>query len=910
MLVEYAGHCRAVLRVVDDFGIQSYDLTSIPQRLCASLGTPPLVETNIDKRRVTPIPMPGQLACASTPPTGDNWLSMSSRTLGRLYAGFLVAEDPQRRLDARKAATLMHQVSLVQHILDRPDLRKVLIGDEVGLGKTIEAGLLIQQLIDRDPAIRVLYLAPARLVRNVANELRDKLDIDARRWIAGSESDARLETDKVVIASIHKAAFKANLDRVSKSGPWDVVIVDECHHLSDWDSSGGNPNQSFKLVSQLIKAQHAEGRLVLMSGTPHQGSEARFKNILRLLSDDGKSVSGAAGRVIYRTKDRVRDWRGDPLFPSREIRQPIVVELGPLYKKWYREIGALYDSVGSGVRTRATGWAKGQALQWAASSVQAGLGFLVRLSMRRLNWTLTNASLVQALSALRPYRDGEQDEPLDSLYDRILRQIGSNALEQIDEEEIEADELDADEWRPDPEILAALLEDGVKLISAGAAQSRWEAVFKLIDAADGEKIVFFAQPVETVTVFADILHKRYGQRPAIIIGNQSDAKRLAEVDKFQADGGARFLVSSRAGGEGLNMQRARRLIHLDVPWNPMELEQRIGRIHRFGSRKTVLIDTVVAAGSREIDMYRVAREKLMMIAKHLDPEQFEILFSRVMSLLPPKELVTILGDISGPSVLDGPAAQEIGRLVTEGFRSWSSFDDTYRTQSDKIRAVNPGEARWTDVGAFLVKYGGASESAEAMFSTFSFKGKEIVDVDERVPTITLGKQLYACGDTGGLRAVGSDGAPAMPLGLSLTEVQHVLRSCFVPERESGAAFVKRPAGLDFLGSATVPAIVLAFMQQTLCQVRGRWTEKSTSLRLFALPAEGEPRELDNKQRADLIRACQATPRIKDPSGVAVRSDLRDVEQTLFQMLKRPSDAEIDEGVRCSVWPLAVVVLVP
>lgn len=908
MLVEYAGHCRAVLRVVDDFGFESYDLVSIPQRLCAIGAAPPLVETNVDKRRVKSVSTPGQLVCTTTLPGGDNWLNMTSRTLGRLYASFLIAEDPQRRLDSRKAATLMHQVSLVQHIMERPDLRKVLIGDEVGLGKTIEAGLLIQQLIDRDPSIRVLYLAPARLVRNVANELRDKLDIDARRWVAGSESDARLETDKIVIASIHKAAFGDNLERVSKSGPWDVVIVDECHHLSDWDPSGGKPNQSFKLVSQLVKAQHAEGRLVLMSGTPHQGSEARFKNILRLLSDDGKSVAGAAGRVIFRTKDRVRDWRGAPLFPAREIRQPVVVQLGARYEQWYLGIGALYDLVGSnGVRSRAAGWAKGQALQWAASSVQAGLGFLVRLSMRRLNWTLENPSLVRALTALRPYRGGRKDEPLASLYERIVRQIGSHVLEvEIEDDE----EWEDEEWRPDPETLAALLEEGVMLISSGAAQAKWEAVCKLIDVAGEEKIVFFAQPVETVTVVADILERRYGQRPAIIIGNQSDAERQAEVDHFQADGGARFLVSSRAGGEGLNMQRARRLVHLDVPWNPMELEQRIGRIHRFGSRKTVLIDTVVAAGSREVDMYRVAREKLALIARHLDPEQFETLFSRVMSLVPPKELENILGDISGSSELDGPATQEIGRLVTEGFRSWSSFDETYRKQADEIRAVNPGEARWADVGAFLVKHGGATDSAEAMFNSFEFQGNEIVDVDELVPTIALGKRLYACGDTGGLRAVGEDGTPAMPLGLSLDEVQQVLRSCFVPDRVAGAAFVKRPAGFDFLGPINEPVIVLAFIRQTLQQERGRWAEKATALRMFALRTDGESKELDGKQRAELIRACQVVSRVKDPSGVEVRPDLRDVEQKLLQSLRRPTDVEIAEGVRYSVWPIAAVVMLP
>jgi hypothetical protein len=149
MLVEYDGHTRSILRTVDDFGFESYDLVSVPTRLLGGSSAPPLVEANIDRRRVKPIPSPAQLAAARGLDDGDNWLALSSRSLARLYAAFLIAEDPQRRLDARKAATLMHQVSLVQHILEHPDLRKVLIGDEVGLGKTIEAGLLMRRLAER-----------------------------------------------------------------------------------------------------------------------------------------------------------------------------------------------------------------------------------------------------------------------------------------------------------------------------------------------------------------------------------------------------------------------------------------------------------------------------------------------------------------------------------------------------------------------------------------------------------------------------------------------------------------------------------------------------------------------------------------------------------------------------------------
>lgn len=908
MLVEYSGHARTILRAVDDFGFESYDLVSVPRRLLGGTSAPPLVEANIDKRRVKPMLSPAQLAVVRSLDDGDNWLAMTSRSLARLYAGFLIAEDPQRRLDARRAATLMHQVSLVQHILEREDLRKVLIGDEVGLGKTIEAGLLMRRLIDRQPAVRILYLAPARLVRNVVNELRDKLEIDARAWVAGAMGDARLESDRVVVASMHKAVFGANLERVAGSGPWDVVVVDECHHLSDWDPGGGKPNQSFKLVSQLVKGMSETGRLVLMSGTPHQGNEARFKNILRLLSDDGKSLAGAAGRVIFRTKDRVRDWRGAPLFPARDIHKPTVVHLGPAYERWYLGIGALYDGEGQdALSARAAGWAKGQALQWAASSVQAGIGYLVRLAMRRLGWSLGQPALTRAIAALRPYRGGPANEPLEALFERLSRQVG---VRTTDEEPLEDEESDVEVWKPDATHLASLLDEGVRLVGGTAAQAKWDAVCDLIDTGGDEKFVLFAQPVETVTVVAGILERRYGQKASLIIGNQGDEERNAEVERFQADDGPRFLVSSRAGGEGLNMQRARRLIHLDVPWNPMEMEQRIGRIHRFGSRKTVIVDTVVAAGSREVDMYRVARDKLALIAQHLDPEQFETLFSRVMSLVPPKELESVLIDVTGVAGLDDPAIQEIGRLVTEGFRSWSSFDDTYRKQAEQIRATEPGEAHWADLGSFLVKHCGADDGSAATFGSFKFHDDEIVAVEEEVPTIHFGGKIYACGDTGGLRAVGEDGRTTRQLGVNVDAVQQALVQQFALGSRVGLALVNRPEGLDFLPHGKEAITVFTFLRQRLEQERGIWAERSLSMHCFSATPDGEPIELDGRQRAAFVRAIHQVPRVKDGSAVPVRADAVQIEGALFRALGRPSDEQIVSGQRYAIWPLAMVVLVP
>lgn len=904
-LIEYSGIPRAILRIVNDFGFDSYDLVSPPRRLLGSTSPIPLLEHNVDKRRTTSQPTTTSLMDAL--PEGDNWLAMSSRTLARLHAAYLIAEDPQRRLDVHKAATLMHQVSLVQHILTDPNLKKVLIGDEVGLGKTIEAGLLIRRLLDQNAAIRVLYLAPARLVSNVVNELRDKLDLDARKWSAGNSGDARLEADRLVVASINKAVFGDNPKMVVSSGPWDVIFVDECHHLSDWGISGGKPNQSFRLVQQLVNSQPADGRLFLMSGTPHQGSEARFKNLLRLLADDGQTLESVAGKVIYRTKDRVRDWRGQPLFPSRQINPPTVVSLGGAYEKWYEGICQLYDAPTNGSsRNRATGWAKGQALQWAASSVQAGLGFLVRLSLRRLGWDISNKTLHDAIGALRPYRGGPADESIPSLYARLLKQIGLQ--NESDDTVSDLEERDDEVWTPDPVQLSELLREGIALLQTEAADAKWEALCKVIEEAGDEKIVFFAQPVETVGVVAAFLKKRFGVDPAIIIGNQSDDERLSQVRQFQSPDGPRFLVSSRAGGEGLNMQRARRLVHLDVPWNPMDLEQRVGRVHRFGSRKTIIVDTIVAAGSREVDMYRIAREKLALISSQLDPEQFEILFSRVMSLVPPKELEGVIGG-APPGPLGVQESNAIGKLVTEGFKTWNSFDSTYRHEAEKIRSIDPGTATWSDLATFLTRYGDASATNDVGLPTFEFRNDEIVAVEEKLPALQFGSKIYACGDTGGLPIDSLNGQSVYSLGLNLPEVTEILRSRFIPDKLVGCALLRLDSDIQSALNNESIIGLLFFIRQTIHYELGNSREVTLSLVGVALSSEREVTELTSDRQADVVRSITKAQRSKEPALPEMIMNMKVAENEMIPKLRMPSDEEISRGIRHAVWPIAAIAFV-
>jgi superfamily II DNA or RNA helicase len=898
-LVEHDGRTCAVLRVVDDFGQKALDLIGAPRRCIELDDREPLYVQNIDYRHVRQASSPAETLAALE--QTEPWMSLTARAQAKLLSAFLLGEDPQRRLDAQKAAALMHQMSLVQHVLSSDGLRRVLIADEVGLGKTIEAGFIIRRVLEQLPRARVLYLSPARLVGNVVAEFRDKLDLDARRWVAGGQGDARLDGDRLVVASINRAVFGENRELMQSSGPWNVVIVDECHHLSDWGAGGGKPNQSYKLAEALASSLGRDGRLILLSGTPHQGSLNRFENLVRLLADDGKNVAQAAGRVIYRTKDRVRDWRGRPLFPRRDIRSSTVVSLGRGFHAWYEAIADLYDRPGAtGSLGRAAGWAKGQALQWASSSIEAGVGYLARLAIRRLNWTTAQPELARALSALRPYRGGSTDEPVDDLFRRIRRDLQPQIGSLEDQEETEEQEV----WRPDPMALSEVLNQGIALLGHQDSLKKWEELISLLERSGGEKVVLFAQPVETVTVVLRQLEQRYGVRPAVIMGNQSDDERAAEVKRFRRPDGPRFLVSSRAGGEGLNLQVSRRLIHLDVPWNPMELEQRIGRVHRFGSRKTVVVDTLIVDGTREVDMYRIAREKLRLIATQLDPEQFEILFSRVMSLVPPKELESVLGNAAATRV-EGEAAEAIGALVRQGYAIWEEFDRRFRNQAEKISSLQPGEASWNDLHEFLVRTANARPAPEVTLTTFELEGDEVVDREEQAPALRVGESVYVCADTGGSPAQTDNGDAVATIGLNHPWVREQLyRSLMLPG--AGAGYVNRPStlGPDFPQRFGV----LAFLRHAVRFAPGETSERAVTYHVFTVNDAQQIAELKPSDAARLTRALYTAVRVRDPEVTPLARGLRDRERELANRLRAVSDEERSQDVRPAVWPVGAFVV--
>jgi superfamily II DNA or RNA helicase len=910
MTVRHDGTLYSVLKRHEDWGLESYDLAVPPARFWADKpGQRPSIEFSIDARRVEVLPTPAQLL--QTLPANDSWQALSKRSIARLWAHYLVCEDPQRRMDARMVATLAHQVSLVHHILENEHLRRVLIADEVGLGKTVEVGLLLSELLSSKPGLRVLYLAPARLVDNVAREF-DRLDLGFRRWKAG-ESDARL-SDPLIIGSIHRAVYPRHFDNIVATRPWDVIIVDECHHLSDWAEGGGDPVEKFRLVRDLVKRQAAGTRLILMSGTPHQGNPDRFKNLLSLLRWPTEGEADLGGRVIYRTKEDIRDWRGNPLFPPRDVHEPIVVDLGAGHRAWLENIHHFYKPPVGGLlsqaRRRASGWRCAQALQWAASSPQAGLGFLVRQAIRN-RWTLQNKTLVEALTCLRPYRSGAPDEKLPELFSRISREIGRQVAEgdMVDiEDEFSDEETQSKEERGEME---ELLREGIRVLGQ-AADEKWRILKdRVLDPASDEKVVLFAQPIETVTALVHYLERVTGERPALIVGGQSDVERRQEQDRFSKRSGPRFLVSSRAGGEGINLQVARRLVHVDVPWNPMEMEQRVGRVHRFGSRNTIIVDTLVVVNSREADAYRVARNKLRSIASALSPERFEMIFSRVMSLVPPEALQDVILE-GAASPLSAEAAKRLAEMVESGFHAWRNFHEQFNGEQQRIRQLDGGLVTWEDVGEFLVKYAEAEAIEGFRAQRFETINGEAEPVEDVVNVFRLRDgTFYATGDTQGAPVFGPNDEVVTQLGLNSEPVAAALRESAFPKTPAGAAHVKLASAWRSVNMAkSIPVGILVFLVQPMQALQqAGWQELSPRLVCYEITPNGASRLVEDKEKRALLRALlQASPRLKPPEEEQLIAALTSSELRLFEELRRPSNEQIAAGIRHAVTPLFAAIV--
>ena len=515
-----------------------------------------------------------------------------------------------------RVVPLPHQIYALSRACARDPVR-CLFADEVGLGKTIEAGLVVKELKLRRKASRILVVAPRGLVNQWVSEMWTHFQEEFVPIIPGTTGNQvpggrKIWTlfDQIVVPldaikpmkrrrgwtpkEIHDHNQQRFHDLVNAG--WDLIIIDEAHKLAGTTSQVAR----FKLGRALADHTH---HLLLLSATPHQGKTDAFLRLMSLIDktrfrEDSPIDRDAITSSIVRTEKRnAIDAEGKPLFRPRNTRI-IRVE----WKEEHRLQAELYEQVTEYVRT---GYNR------ALKEKRNYIGFLMVL-MQRLVSSSTRSirnTLEKRLSVLQDQPPPRPEEPLDEDWwdleteERVEQMVNSSPPADPDEREEVRRLLDlarrCEATRPD-----AKTEEVVNLMLTLRARENNPNL----------KFLIFTEFVPTQTMLAEYLEAR-GFRVVLLNGSMSMEERQKAQTSFSRD--AQVMISTEAGGEGLNLQFCHIVINYDMPWNPMRLEQRIGRVDRIGQTHDVQVYNLVFSGTVEERVHEVLLEKLLVILSDL-----------------------------------------------------------------------------------------------------------------------------------------------------------------------------------------------------------------------------------------------------------------------------------------------------
>lgn len=561
-------------------------------------------------------------------------------------------------LTAAEIDLLPHQVVLT-HRIATASPRRFLIADEVGLGKTIETALLLRELASRGELTRALMIVPAGLVNNWHEELNEVFNLNFE--VFGSEGDvtdrksnAFAKHDRL-IASVDTLKRRARVRRLLDAPPWDLVVFDEAHHLSAYRSgSKTRKTENYKLAEAM--RDHARD-LILLSATPHQGDHFRFWMLVQLLNPtlfaDPEQMVTERHRlnavVFRRTKADACKPNGEPLFSRRwvhtesftmsDAESAFYAEL----REYLRDGFALAKKQGS--QGRALGFVMSIFQKIAASSFAAVRGTLRRrLLMLTVHEAILrdqaldidgHAALLEEARRLIQRELNLPDNPVGrSEVDRVLADYKVRLLKKLSEEDLSlaASSDSFESYGAQGEEMAAMAVDlalpeerlRIEDLLGAFPSDRETKVEKLLRGLGAlwnqnpdERVVIFATYLGTVGLIRREIEAAYPGQGVVVLRGGDHGAKLAAQNRFKAKGGPKVLVCTAAGREGINLQFARVLFNFDLPWNPMDMEQRIGRIHRYGQADTAQVYNLVLSDTIEGKIFLLLTDKLEEIASAL-----------------------------------------------------------------------------------------------------------------------------------------------------------------------------------------------------------------------------------------------------------------------------------------------------
>ena len=528
---------------------------------------------------------------------------------------------------------LPHQIHALKKALKSNQVRYIL-ADEVGLGKTIEAGMIVQGLKARGLVKRVLVVCPTGLATQWSVEMREKFhehyqvilpsDYDTIRRLTNSK-DVYGTFDQVIspmdsIKPIEKHACWSeekienyNQERIYSiiNSGWDMIIIDEAHKIA-----GSTGEVARYKLGQLLS--RASPYLLLLSATPHNGKTEPFLRLIRLLEKDAFPNAASVVReqvepFLIRTEKRETiDNNGDRLFKERvthlvtltwDERHSLQRELYELVKHY------VANTYNKAVRNKKKNMC---------------LIFLLIIMQRMV--TSSTAAVQESLK-----------RRLSALLNQETK-AGNLSLEDLDEINIEDNVEDA---TLAVSLNAAEEEKELQKIIAVARQAMFqypdvkaEKLTDLIDSIRSEdrtqKVIVFSEFVETVRYLKEFLEKR-GLKCTTLNGSMSIDERNEAIREFREE--SDVFISTDAGGEGLNLQFANIIVNYDLPWNPMKIEQRCGRVDRIGQTKDVHVYNFILEDTIEKRVREVIEEKLSAILQEMGIDKYsDVLDSEVAEM--------------------------------------------------------------------------------------------------------------------------------------------------------------------------------------------------------------------------------------------------------------------------------------
>jgi superfamily II DNA or RNA helicase len=589
--------------------------------------------------------------------------------------------DPYFGLSISRVDPLPHQLEAVYDYFLKLARVRFLLADDAGAGKTIMSGLLIRELELRGLAERILIVCPANLAFQWQRELKEKFDT---KFLVMKGQDLReqfgvnqwLERNRV-ITSLDLAKRQDILPGL-RQVHWDLVIVDEAHRMSASDES--HKSLRYKLGELL---RDSSDHMLLLTATPHRGDPRNFSLFLQLLDADCyadvKSIREAMDRrrapfYLRRTKEamvyfpeRLSDgsWAAKPIFTKR-IPHTVDFQIDGAEFDLYRDVTLFVK------RESARAAAEGEDPRARA------IGFLMSLYQRRL------ASSTCAMRRSLENRARRLEEGLKRAQD-LARQAPPDIPDPEELEEMEESERDrlealleaitlagsADLVRQEVQELRRLAVQAQAVEDAGteAKLSQLKSLLQkegFFDHAD-QRLLLFTEFRDTLDYLMGSL-KTWGFRVGCIHGGMKSGSRDEPGTRLYAEqqfreGGIQILVATEAAGEGINLQVCNILFNYDIPWNPNRLEQRMGRIHRYGQRKDCLIFNFVATNTIEGRVLQRLHEKLQEIRDALDDDA---VFNVVGEILPAAHVERVLRDYYAGKLGDADLEDRMLRDVDEG----------------------------------------------------------------------------------------------------------------------------------------------------------------------------------------------------------------------------------------------------